>query len=101
VQCSSFRSERKDNVTPIYLVIGFLPCIWICVMWWPSICLYTVRVTPDCLYTCCRNIHIVMKNNLCLCGLLYVTFWADDHSMSYIWPCLRSINLLSLTIFCI
>jgi hypothetical protein len=99
VQCSSFTSDRKDDVTPIYLLIGFFPCTWICVMWWPGICLYTVWETPVCLYTCYKNIHIVMKNNHHLCGLLCMNFWDDDHSMSNIWPCLRSINLLSLTEF--
>jgi hypothetical protein len=96
VQCSSFRSDRKDDVTPIHLLTGFFPCTWICVMWWRDIYLYTVWVTPDCLYTRSRNTHIEMKNNLRLCGLLYIVFWDDDHS---IWLCLGSINLLSLTEF--
>jgi hypothetical protein len=99
VQCSSFISDRKDGITPIYLLIGFFPCTWICVMWWPGISLYTVWVTHVCLYTCYKNTHIVTKNNLHLCGLLYINFWDDDRSLSNIWPCLRSINLLSLTEF--
>lgn len=101
VQCSYFRSDRKDDVTPIYLLIGFFPFTWMCVMWWPGIYLYTVWITPDCLYTCRRNTHIVMKNNLCLCGLLYIIFWDDDHSMSNIWLCLKYKFTKSDRILCI
>ena len=33
VQHSSVRSDRKDEVTPVYLLTGFFPCTWVCVIW--------------------------------------------------------------------